>query len=203
MKQLADRTVPTKRKQALAQAQPIREDTPIFPGVCSLIRGNAHNRFMPIQRHKSLNPFNSPGKIRSVPPKMGTPLPPFFGKYLKTNRLHKMEDRNRLKINNLKIQAKITPRRNKGLTISTPSIIPGFESKSASFEPSPSRSIGQRPLVRRSCDCPAEWNPCSLPASNWRYTGPDRTPAPKRIGSAHPRRKSCRRLYSNSSATTP
>jgi hypothetical protein len=85
---------------------------------------------------------------RPVTPKIGTPPPlSFFTKHLKANRLRKMEDCNQQEINNLKIQAKITPYRNKGLTKSTPSSIPGCERKSSSFEPSRSRSIGQRPVT--------------------------------------------------------
>jgi hypothetical protein len=53
---------------------------------------------------------------------------------MKVNRLRKMEDCKQQKINNLKIQAKITPCQNKGLTMSTPSSISGFERKTAVFE---------------------------------------------------------------------
>jgi hypothetical protein len=67
-----------------------------------------------------------------------------------------MEDCNQQEINNLKIQAKITPYRNKGLTKSTPSSIPSFEGKNSSFERSRSRSIGQRPVTAVHAIAPPE-----------------------------------------------
>jgi len=148
IRKLADKTVPTKRKQAVVQAWCKHGQSgqsgmppPIFPrSVCRLIRGNAHNRFMPIKNTQipSIPSFPSICQVcaRSVP-KIRYPHPPRF---YENNRVTRYSVKYPMKTNDLKLGQS-----RKSAVLS---------GNAAVLEPSRSRTISQRHVVGRSCDRP-------------------------------------------------
>ena len=67
--------------------------SPVFVTHCSLIHGKVHNRFMPIKTPQIPQSLQLARDEPACNPQNRYPTPPpFFTKYLKANRLRKMED---------------------------------------------------------------------------------------------------------------